>query len=119
MKQGISMLLLSALLLVGWFSSCSSVPEYGKMIPKDAVVVTCIDVEEAVKSSDLGDLKPLTDKFNKMIESSSLSEDKRIQLKQMIENPSELGFDLGQPMYFFLAGSMKTHGGFVGGVDSK
>lgn len=119
MKQGISMLLLSALLLVGWFSSCSSVPEYGKMIPKDAVVVISIDVEEAVKSSDLGDLKPLTDKFNKMIESSSLSEDKRVQLKQMMENPSELGFDLSQPMYFFLAGSMKTHGGFVGGVDSK
>lgn len=103
------------LLVVGLISSCTSTPEYGKMIPKDAYAVISFNAEDAYAGCDIGDLESPRKTMDSFL-SYSVSAGAREQFKNLMENPKETGVDFSSPVMLFVSASLSCEVGCVGGL---
>ena len=107
------------LLVIGFVCSCTSSPEYGKMIPNDALFVMSMNVQEAAERSELGDATLLKEQIDKSLAHAKMPPATREQLKEIMENPQKTGFDFREPILFFSAASFPNKYGLVGSVSDQ
>lgn len=119
MKKYSTLLLLSVLLVVGLVCSCSSTPEHGKLIPKDASVVFSLNLEKAYEASGITKEQLPVSELSKLLKESTLSAPAREKLENIIASPEEAGIDLQEPMMVFYAPSFKSGAGVVGAVSKS
>ena len=119
MKKYSTLLLLSVLLVVGLVCSCSSTPEHGKLIPKDASVVFSLNLEKAYEASGITKEQLPVNELSKLLKESTLSAPAREKLESIIASPEEAGIDLQEPMMVFYAPSFKSGAGVVGAVSKS
>lgn len=101
MKQNKFFLMLTMLIVALVLASCSkSVPDYAKIIPKDAAVVARIDVRQISKKSGYGDSDKMKGKVEKFINENTSGELKK-KMKEIMEDPAEAGLDLRDPVLIY------------------
>lgn len=101
MKQNKFFLMLTMLIVALVLASCSkSMPDYAKIIPKDASAVARIDVRQISKKSGFGDNDKMKGKLEKLIK-ENLSGALKKKVQEIIEDPAEAGLDLRDPILIY------------------
>ena len=116
MKKVFSIYFLSLALLIGLVCSCSTGPNYGKLIPKDAAFVMSLNVEKAIESSGLEGEKEPQEILVKLLKSSNFSRATREKLEEIVDDIDEAGLDLREPLMMFYSPTYKNEVGLTGAV---
>lgn len=116
MKKSFSIYLFTFTLILGLFCSCSSGPNYGKLIPKDAAVVMSLNIEKTVESSGLEGEDEIQEILVKFLKKSDFSRATREKLEEIVEDPDDAGLDLREPVMLFYSPTFKNEFGMAGAV---
>lgn len=86
-----------AFLLMALLSSCSNAPKYADCIPDDSSVLVTFDVKQMAEQGNFenGTLKT---KIQKLVDDESMSAEAKQKLKDVIDDPAQLGVDLRVPL---------------------
>lgn len=121
MKQKITYFLLCILCCAGTFTSCSDVPDAAALAPKDAAVVVVMDVKDFLEKSDLGHNEDLQSMMDKALDKEDVSSKATKKIKEYIEDPMSMGFDLSKALVFFAADKsvFENEAALLGCVDDE
>lgn len=121
-KLSFLMMMLVAMLVL---ASCSSAPKSQKLVPEDALMVMRVDLMQMGDKSGLGsgDSK-LVDKLKKELKNIISDKELRKRIESIIDEPSESGIDLTEPVYGYMALENSRRGdpreaGVVGTLSSS
>ncbi|MCR5473148.1 MAG: DUF4836 family protein [Prevotella sp.] len=120
MKRLLSLFSLLAAVLM--LSSCGGgIPDYAKLIPKDAVVVFRFNAEDFYDASGLGDSDhPMRKKAERALKDSELKGKARDMAIKMLDDPEACGIDADAPIFVYVNPKDENdHFGVVGGIDSE
>lgn len=104
-------MLITALMLA---SCCNDVPDYAKLIPKDAAIVIRVDVRQISKKSGFGDNDKLKKKIENVVK-ENMSGKVKEKVMAIIDDPAEAGLDLRDPVFIYITPE-HSQGGIVGAV---
>ena len=112
---------LMALLAVMVMASCGdSHVDTAKLVPDDAFFVARIDLMQAGEASGVSDNEKLIEKLKKELKKEHVPEDIREKIEEILDEPSESGIDLTEPVYIYCSldkrGNPKE-AGLVGSVS--
>ena len=116
MKKAFFVYFLSVALIIGMVCSCSTGPNYGKLIPKDAAVVVSFNIEKAIESSGMEGEDEPQEVLEKVLKKSDFSRATREKLEEIIDDPDEAGLDLREPLMLFYSSTYKNEAGLTGAV---
>ena len=116
MKKAFALYFLSICFVVGLICSCSTGPNYGKLIPRDAAFVMSFNVEKAIESSGLEDEEEPEEILVKFLKNSDFSRATREKLEDIVDDPDEAGLDLREPLMVFYSPTYKNEFGITGAV---
>ena len=116
MKKAFTLYFWAVSIIVGLICSCSTGPNYGKLIPKDAAFVMSFNVEKAVATSGMeGEEEPL-EFLVKLLRNSNYSRATREKLEDIVDDLDEAGLDLREPLMAFYSPTYKNEFGVTGAV---
>ena len=85
-----------------FLASCSKGPDYGRLIPSNAIAVVDVNLNEIYKKGDLGHADKLS--FVKLLRQELSSEDSKTRalVDDIFDNPDVTGLDLRKDVVFFV-----------------
>lgn len=101
------------------FCSCGSKPKGATLIPEDALVVSCINVEETMDAADLSDNAQLKEKMKNGIKQMELSRMFEKQLTDIVDDPSKTGIDFSEPFFIAVLDMDEMLYEFTGSLDDS
>lgn len=116
MKKVFSIYFLSLAFLIGFVCSCSTGPNYGKLIPKDAAFVMSLNVEKAIESSGMEGEEEPQEVLLKLLKKSNFSRATREKLEEVVDDIDEAGLDLREPLMVFYSPTYINEVGLTGAV---
>ena len=108
--------ILSAVALI---CSCGSKPKGAVLLPEDAQVVTCIDVEETIEASELGGDRQFKEKVRNSIKQMGLSRMMEKQITDIVEDPSTTGIDFKEPFFYAVLDIDRMLFAFTGSLNDS
>lgn len=107
------------LLAVALFCSCESKPKGAMLLPEDAQVVACIDVEKTVEASELGGDRQFKEKVRNSIKQMGLSRMMEKQITDIVEDPSTTGIDFKEPFFYAVLDINRMLFAFTGSLNDS
>ncbi len=115
-RTSLAFMALIAMMLI---SSCSKMPKTAKLIPDDAAVVVRIDAKTALESSGVASDDESKNKIKQILQKNEFkSAEFKEAVLDIIDNPANLGLDLRDPLFFYVADDGNDFA-LVGTVYSK
>lgn len=108
--------ILSAVALI---CSCGSKPKGAVLLPEDAQVVTCIDVEETMEASELGGDRQFKEKVRNSIKQMGFSRIMEKQITDIVEDPSTTGIDFKEPFFYAVLDIDRMLFAFTGSLNDS
>lgn len=106
-KNGKNMALVIALMLAVFMSSCSNSPKYADMLPDDSAVLVRLDLKQMAEQANY-EKSALKDKMLNVISGENMSAEKKQCIKDIVENPEEIGIDLRVPLLISVSAEGNT-----------
>ena len=107
------------LLAVALFCSCESKPKGAMLLPEDAQVVACIDVEKTMEASELGGDRQFKEKMKNGIKQMGFSRIMEKQITDIVEDPSTTGIDFKEPFFYAVLDINRMLFAFTGSLNDS
>ncbi|MBR1838447.1 MAG: DUF4836 family protein [Bacteroidaceae bacterium] len=107
----------SAMLCTLLLAACGSDLDYAQFIPKEAAVVSRIDVAQLTEKGNFADNEKLSTILKKAVQESRLTSKGKVVAEKIISDPQVTGIDFRKPIYaYYFENEQGGHGGIIAAV---
>ena len=82
-------------------SSCTKVPKSAKLIPEDATFVARLNVKQIAEKAGMNGNSPIKNDLKSALKDAGLSRQLTEKFNAILEDPSEAGLDLRDPLFIY------------------